>query len=213
MRALAMSGRIGGPRLSADNPLILGSGSPRRREILSSLGVPLIVLPADIDENEFDGESPETYIERIVTAKRSAVREKASQSGRDGAPFLVADTLVTIDGKILGKPIDRRDAIRLLSWLNGRTHEVLTRYSIELTGEVREKTVRSRVEFRRLTEAELEGYADSGEGSDKAGSYALQGRGAALVRKVEGSVSGVIGLPAAEVSEDLSALGLWETFA
>jgi len=170
-------------------------------------------MPADIDEAVLEGEEPEPYVERIVSTKRAAVRAKVAELGRSGGALLVADTLVAIEGMILGKPVDHADALRLLSLLNGRTHEVITRYAVEVSGEVLERTVRSRVQFRKLSPRDLEGYAASGEGSDKAGSYALQGRGAALVRSVEGSVSGVIGLPAAEVSEDLAALGLWETFA
>jgi septum formation protein len=179
---------------------------------MTQMGVPLLVLPADADEGVLPGEQPDPYIERIVECKREAVKRRiAAQPLRYGA-LLVADTLVTVDGAILGKPLDLADSLRLLALLNGRSHYVLTRYCIETAARAITRTVRSEVEFRKLTAEELSRYAASGEGSDKAGSYALQGKGAALIRAVRGSVTAVIGLPAAEVSEDLAELGLWEAF-
>jgi septum formation protein len=210
-----MRGAVEAPshqRLTHELPLILGSGSPRRREILSQMGVPILVLPADVDESVHFGEAPHSYIERIVTAKLSAALTRVRDRRLSESALLVADTLVTLDGAILGKPLDNNDSIRLLSLLNGRVHEVLTRYAIWTPSRTLARTIQSQVEFRKLSPAEVEGYAASGEGSDKAGSYALQGKGAALVRRVQGSVTSVIGLPAAEVSEDLAELGLWETF-
>lgn len=179
---------------------------------MSQMGIPLLIVPADIDESVLPNESPQIYIERIVESKLSAVGNLVNQRGIGARAILVADTLVTLDGAILGKPVDLRDSIRLLSLLNGATHKVLTRYCLATAERKVARTLESAVTFRKLSEAQLEGYAASGEGSDKAGSYALQGKGAALVRTVFGSVTSVIGLPAAEVSEDLAALGLWETF-
>jgi septum formation protein len=215
-------------RLSLAMPLILGSGSPRRRDILAGMGVPISVLPADADERVVPGELPEVYIERIVALKLEAVKQRLTEQSLElqseqavnlqpepawkSQSILVADTLVTVDGAILGKPVDRDDSLRLLSLLNARSHAVLTRYCIETPHGTVARTVQSEVEFRKMTAAELARYADSGEGRDKAGSYALQGKGAALVRAVRGSVTGVIGLPAAEVCEDLAELGLWEAF-
>lgn len=195
--------------ISAETPLLLGSGSPRRRDILSGLGFPLRVEPADIPEHVALGEQPLDYVSRIVSEKLSAVALRAS------APFsaiLVADTVVVIDGHILGKPQDTADAARLLGLIVGRTHVVYTRYAISLAdapGVIRAAhTVATEVSLRAASEEEITRYAASGEGLDKAGAYAAQGLGAFLIERIVGSYSNVVGLPACEVVLDLRALGL-----
>jgi septum formation protein len=198
--------------LSAQRPLVLGSASPRRRELLASLGIPLVLRPADVDESTSSGESPEHYLERIVERKRVAVlgllREAAA-----GA-VLVADTSVVLGGEILGKPANVADAARMLGRLCGREHRVLTRYALSFAGGqiVAAKTVTSRVWLRRATEREIDGYARTGEGLDKAGSYAVQGIGSFLVERIDGSYSNVVGLPLCEVVLDLRDAGLLEQF-
>lgn len=193
-------------------PLILGSASPRRRDILAGLGIPITVLPADVDEGLTPAEEPLAYVERIVASKLAAVARLAN--GTDHAGLLVADTIVVLDGQVLGKPTDLADAERLLGRLAGREHRVHTRYALaapagELLGA---RTVTSDVRLRAASPEMLAGYARTGEGLDKAGAYAIQGIGAFLVESIRGSYSNVVGLPACEVVADLLATGLLERF-
>nr|UXE44728.1 dTTP/UTP pyrophosphatase [uncultured bacterium] len=194
--------------LCAAWPLILGSASPRRREILASLGIPCSIEPAAVDEGTLSGENPEQYLERVVERKRAAVVGRAAAD--EPRALLVADTSVTLDGEILGKPADEADAERLLSALCGREHRVLTRYALGLTdGAVFvARTVATRVWMRAASRAEIRGYARTGEGLDKAGAYAVQGHGAFLVERIDGSYTNVVGLPACELVLDLTASGL-----
>lgn len=211
--------------ISSTRPLLLGSGSPRRRDILSSLGLPFVVLAADIVEDVAAGETPHAYLERIAAAKLEAIWARlggtAERSLAPGglAAILVADTTVVIDGVIVGKPADVSDAAATLSRLVGRTHDVLTRYLIARPepsgagqGVLVGRTVQTRVTLRGASAAELEAYARTGEGLDKAGAYAAQGIGSFLVEGVSGSYSNVVGLPACEVVVDLTALGLLGMF-
>jgi septum formation protein len=192
------------------HPLLLGSASPRRREILSGLRIPISVCPADIVEDVLPAEAPEDYLARVVREKLVAVAARAA--GRAIGAVLVADTSVVLGRDILGKPSDVADAERLLSTLAGRTHVVYTRYAIargEAAGvPVLERTVESRVSMRAATADELRRYAATGEGLDKAGAYAVQGIGSFLVESIHGSYSNVVGLPACEVVRDLLELGL-----
>ncbi len=199
--------------ISAGTPLVLGSASPRRRDILQGLGLCIRVAPADIPEHVHAGEAPLSYVERIVREKLAAV------AARVETPFsglLVADTIVVIDGEVLGKPTDVADAERLLKRIAGRVHTVYTRYAIslpdapDLTRAAR--TVATEVQLRAASREELSRYAASGEGLDKAGAYAAQGLGAFLIERIAGSYSNVVGLPACEVVLDLRALGLIEHF-
>jgi septum formation protein len=193
-------------------PLILGSASPRRRDILSGLGIPITVLPADIDEGLAPAEAPLEYVERIVAAKLAAVAVRARQTA--GAGLLVADTIVVLDEQVLGKPVDVADAERLLRRLAGREHRVHTRYAIAAPfGEtLAARTVTSDVRLRAAPAEMLARYARTGEGLDKAGAYAVQGIGAFLVESIRGSYSNVVGLPACEVVGDLLSTGLLEHF-
>lgn len=207
--------------ITASRPLLLGSASPRRRDILSGLRIPIRVLPADIIEDVIAGETPLAYLERIVGAKLAAVAVRAADAERaEGhepwAGSLVADTTVVLGEAILGKPRDIADAVALLTELCGRTHVVYTRYAIALAAAperaVRARTVASRVTLREASSDELQRYAATGEGLDKAGAYAVQGLGAFLVESIEGSYSNVVGLPACEVVLDLREVGLLSAF-
>jgi septum formation protein len=193
--------------LTDSRPLLLASASPRRREILATLGVPIRVTPVDVDESVREGESPEAYLTRIADAKLAAAMALPVASAAGGV--LVADTSVIADGRVLGKPIDDADARAMIRVLAGATHEVWTRFAIgTATGSARHaETVRTRVTFRALTDDEIAGYAASGEGHDKAGAYAVQGLGAFMVLRIDGSYSNVVGLPACEVIVALRDLG------
>jgi septum formation protein len=199
--------------ISAETPLVLGSASPRRKDILSALGLPIRVEPADIPEHVALSEQPLDYVARIVSEKLSAVAARLSLAF---SAVLVADTVVVIDGEVLGKPRDVADAARLLRRIVGRTHTVFTRYAISLPDApavIRvARTVATEVSLRAASDDEITRYAASGEGLDKAGAYAAQGLGSFLVERMVGSYSNVVGLPACEVVLDLRTLGLLGPF-
>jgi septum formation protein len=198
--------------VSREAPLVLGSASPRRREILQSLGIPIVVLPANVDESARPAEAAEGYLERIVTDKLRTVAGRVGD--HPGAALLVADTSVVLDDDILGKPADTAEAIALLGRLCGRAHRVLTRYALaRRSGELLvARTVASDVWLRAASADEIAAYARTGEGLDKAGAYAVQGVGAFLVERIAGSYSNVVGLPACEVVLDLRQQGLLGLF-
>jgi septum formation protein len=175
--------------------LILASASPRRRELLERVGVPIAVQPADVDETPHAGEDPRAYVARIALSKVRAV---------PGTWVLAADTTVTIDGAILGKAGDAAEAAAMLRQLSGRIHQVITAFA--LTGH-EPRTVATEVEMIELDERAIADYVASGEWRGKAGAYAIQGIAAAFVRGVRGSVTNVIGLPLAEVLEALRDAG------
>lgn len=196
---------------SAEHPLVLGSGSPRRRELLDAARVPHVVHKAEIDESLLEGEDADAYLERIARAKLLAVAAALPSELRARVScLLVADTSVVLDGAVLGKPTDAADAERLVGRLAGRSHEVRTRFVLGApSGAVlHEETVTTEVHFRDLRPAEVRAYAATEEGLDKAGAYAIQGQGAALVTAIRGSYTNVVGLPVAEVIEALGRLGL-----
>ncbi len=200
--------------ITPTRPLLLASGSPRRREILTTLGVPLVVRAVAVDESPKPGEPALAYLERIAGDKLQAAMD-AARGGSFGG-VLVADTTVIVDGAILGKPADVTEAAAMIRLLAGRGHEVATRFAIaapEGEGSLRyAETVITKVVFRALSEDEIEGYARTGEGLDKAGAYAVQGIGAFAVARVEGSYANVVGLPACEVISALVRMGLVERF-
>lgn len=176
-------------------PIVLASASPRRRDLLTDCGVRFRVDPSAVPEVPRAGETPEAYAARVA-------REKAAEVARRHPAdwVLGADTIVVVDGDILGKPIDRQDAHRMLRRLSGRAHRVLTAVALVGPGpETDSLLVGTEVEFRPLTAAEIEAYLDSGEPFDKAGAYAVQGGAAEFVSAVRGSLSNVIGLPVDEV--------------
>jgi len=184
-------------------PLILASASPRRRELLGMAGIPLEVFPSQVDEKNIPGESPVEHVLRVAGAKAQEV----SRSHPDRW-VLAADTVVVIDDRVLGKPRDRGEAEAMLTALSNREHQVLTAYSI-LKGsslQKREGVVITRVLFKALSAEEIRWYIRSGEPFDKAGGYAVQGKGAFMVREVHGSYTNVVGLPLCEVLEALREL-------
>ena len=183
----------------------MGSGSPRRREILEALRISFVVRVPQVDESVRAGEGAEAYLERIVLAKLAAIRDLLGDDERaQASAILVADTSVIHRGAILGKPVNVEDAEKMARSLSGGTHEVKTRFLLAATAgagsdALHAETVTTRVTFRPLGEDEIRDYAASGEGMDKAGAYAVQGYGASLVSRIDGSYSNVVGLPACEL--------------
>lgn len=201
-------------RIERGAPILLGSASPRRRDILGALGLPFIVRPADVDERQLPGDTPESFLARVVSDKLRAA--ELLQAGESCSCVLVADTVVVLDDRILGKPLDEQDAVRLVSSLVGRTHKVFTRFGLAWpshTGTSRRfVTVSSSVTMRAASEACVLAYVATGEGTDKAGAYALQGLGSFLVSHLDGSFSNVVGLPACELVEELTKVRLLLNF-
>ena len=194
--------------------LCLASASPRRRELLWQIGVPHLVQPADLDERCAPHESPADYVARLALAKAKAILA-ARQGITPALPVLGADTTVSIDGLILGKPADLPQLRDMLGRLSGREHEVWSAVALVGAGEPFCRLSCTRVRFRPLYLAEIERYWQSGEPCDKAGGYAIQGLGAVFVERIEGSFSGVVGLPLAETAAMLVAAGvpLWQAGA
>lgn len=186
--------------------LILGSASPRRRQLLAQIGVDCEVHPVDLDEIANPGEAPLDYVHRLALAKAEACRTLATTP--DDAVFLGADTAVVLDGEILGKPQDRADFVATMQRLSGREHDVLSGVALlrEQRREVRIST--SRVGFGPVSAAAIAAYWETGEPQDKAGGYAIQGHAAAFIHHVSGSCSGVVGLPLFETVQLLRAFGI-----
>ena len=174
--------------------------------MIAELAIPAVVRPVEVDESTADGEGPDDFLVRIVGAKLAAAR-KLPEAERCAA-ILVADTIVVHGGRILGKPVDDAEAKRMLAAMAGGPHEVAGRFAIASEGVLEEQTVRTRVWFRDLDENQIARYVDCGEGRDKAGSYAIQGVGAFIVERIDGSHSNVIGLPLCEVIAALQRHGL-----
>ncbi len=201
--------------LESSTPVLcLASASPRRRGLLWQIGVPHLVQPADLDERCAPQESPADYVARLALAKAKAVHA-ARQGITPALPVLGADTTVSIDGLILGKPADLAQLRDMLGRLSGREHEVWSAVALVGAGEPLWRLSCTRVRFRPLHSAEIERYWQSGEPCDKAGGYAIQGLGAVFVERIEGSFSGVVGLPLAETAAMLVAAGvpLWQAGA
>ena len=195
--------------------IYLASGSPRRRELLRQIGVSFRVIGAELDETALEGESAAAYVSRLAEAK-AAVGWEGSRDLRDGdldddaraAPVLAADTAVVLDGEILGKPADMHAAIAMLLKLSGRAHEVLTAVALRTAAGLELKVSRSLVRFRTVDPEEARAYWDTGEPRDKAGAYAIQGYAAVFIADLEGSYSGVMGLPLFETAQLLTAAGV-----
>lgn len=186
--------------------IYLASASPRRRELLDQLGVEYRVAPAHIDESAQEGEAAATYVSRLARAKAAAVWE--AHAAAAPAPVLGADTVVVLEGKVLGKPADEADGRVMLEQLSGRSHQVLTAVAVQQNDVVHTALSESTVRFRTLTEAECKRYWATGEPADKAGAYAIQGKGAMFIERLEGSYSGVMGLPLFETAALLGRFGL-----
>jgi len=184
--------------------IILASSSPRRSELLQQMRVSFVVLPVEIDESALEGESPTTYVERLALEKARAGWELSEKN----RPVLGSDTIVVIHGDILGKPSDRNHAIEMLKRLSGNTHQVLTAVALVEADRSAIRLSESRVSFSPITEQEILIYWESGEPVDKAGAYAIQGLAAAFIQHIEGSFSGVMGLPIFETMDLLKAFGV-----
>jgi septum formation protein len=183
--------------------LCLASLSPRRRQLLAQIEVPHVVSAARIDEAAAPGEHAADYVVRLARAKALAVRARGGE-----LPVLAADTAVVIDDVICGKPADEAAALEMLGRLSGRTHQVLTAVALASAAGVAFRVSASEVRFRTVTPAECAAYWESGEPRDKAGGYAIQGRGALFIEHLSGSFSGVMGLPLYETGELLTAAGM-----
>jgi septum formation protein len=197
-----------------DRGIYLASRSPRRRELLAQVGVRYHLLlfrsrpdsPPDVDESIVANEQPDTYVERVARAKAQAGWRLLRLRNLPFAPVLAADTTVALEGRILGKPATREEAVEMLAALSGTRHEVLTAVALQ-QGEWLESVLSvSEVEFKKLSEEEIRQYVATGECDDKAGAYAIQGRAARFIMELRGSYSGVMGLPLFETGQLLDKL-------
>lgn len=202
--------------MTPETALYLASRSPRRQELLRQLGVAFDVLrlreasgrQRDVIEIAHDGEPALHYIERIARTKASVGMQQMLRRALPPRPVLGADTEVVLDGDILGKPRDAADAVRMLSVLAGRTHQVMTAVAIGWEDEVFAEIATSNVAFRELSHDEIARYVAAGESIDKAGGYAIQGRAAAFISRLEGSYTCVMGLPLFETAGLLARIGV-----
>ena len=195
--------------IAAPQKIYLASRSPRRRELLKQVGVAFEVLvlrdhpgrSVDVDESQRPGEVPDDYVRRVCRMKAEAGWERVLQRRLRQFPVLAADTVVCVEDVILGKPPDPSHAAKMLRLLSGREHRVLTAVALKLADRTELTVSESRVRFAELSEADIEAYVASGEASDKAGAYAIQGRAGAFIIELHGSYSGVMGLPLYETTQ------------
>lgn len=178
----------------------MASSSPRRTELMALAGIEFTVVAADIREDVLPGEKPSEHVIRLSREKADAVARTTA-----GRFFVGADTVVVLDGTIMGKPVDDADAFRMLTALSGRNHEVITGFTVfdKVSGIHLSRSVHTEVTFRGLTEGEIRDYVASGCPMDKAGAYAIQGGAVHFVRSISGSYTNVVGLPMAELYEVL----------
>jgi len=185
--------------------VVLASASPRRRELLRLVGIEHTVIPADIDEDHPPGEAPAVYAERLA-------REKATAIGRTDAIVIGSDTVVVVDGDVLGKPHDRDHAADMLRRLSGRSHVVMTAVAVAWRGRTSSGVEEVGVTFRELGDDEIRRYIETGEPMDKAGAYGIQGFGATIVDRVDGDYFAVMGLPLNRLVRLCRSLGLGYEF-
>lgn len=193
----------------AEKRIYLASRSPRRRELLKQIGVNFELLllredprrGGDIDETPLPDEPPDAYALRVAGAKAEVAARHLTQRSLPQNPVLAADTIVVLEGRILGKPVDVGHAIQMLQTLSGREHKVITAIAMARREQIETRISVSAVQFRELSDLEIRRYVTSGEPLDKAGAYAIQGRAAAFITRIEGSYSGIMGLPLAETAE------------
>jgi septum formation protein len=190
--------------MSSHGTIILASASPRRTELMTLAGIEFSVVPADICEEVLPGETPSEHVMRLSREKADAVA-----GGTDGRFFIGADTVVVLDGRIMGKPSDEAEAFRMLSELSGRDHEVITGFTVfdKVSCIHLSRSVRTEVTFKELSGREIRAYIASGCPMDKAGAYAIQGGAVHFIRSICGSYTNVIGLPMTELYESLCQLG------
>jgi len=198
-----------------DKSIYLASRSPRRRELLGHIGVKFHLLlfrnrpdtTPDVDEVPNDGEDPREYVMRMAVMKAEAGWRRMLERNLPKAPVLAADTTVTLEGRIYGKPRDRADAESMLAALSGKRHEVLTAVALKFDEQMETALSVSEVQFRELAAEEIREYVATGEPDDKAGAYAIQGRAALFVAEIRGSQSGIVGLPLYETAQLLQKMG------
>jgi septum formation protein len=190
--------------MSKHGTIILASASPRRSELMALAGIEFSVVPADIDEAVLPGEEPSAHVMRLSREKADAV--SGTTAGRF---FIGADTVVVLEGRIMGKPVDEAEAFRMLSDLSSRNHEVISGFSVfdTISGIHLSRCVRTEVTFKELSEGEIRAYIATGCPMDKAGAYAMQGGAVHFIRSICGSYTNVIGLPMTELYETLCQLG------
>jgi septum formation protein len=184
--------------------IYLASQSPRRAELLSILNVRFKQFSVDIDETVWKSERPIDYINSVTNLKMVSTVKRVG----DNKPVLVADTIVVIDGLIMGKPVSFEESKRMLSMLSGRVHQVITMISVSYKGNVYSSISKSDVKFRAIACHEIEAYWKTGEPQDKAGSYGIQGLGSIFIEKIEGSYTAIMGMPHFEVSDLLGKCGI-----
>jgi septum formation protein len=188
--------------------IYLASRSPRRGELLYQIGVSFEVLPSDVDEAVHPGEAPEHYVLRLARDKAEVCMQRMVATGLPSMPVLAADTTVCADGEILGKPESDDEARAMLRMMSDRWHTVHTGIALAYDGQVEVTLSSTQVEMAPLTDAEIAAYIASGEPRDKAGAYGIQGLASIFIRRIEGSYSGVMGLPLYETAQLLKKMGI-----
>jgi septum formation protein len=188
--------------------ICLGSASPRRAELLQQIGVNFEVSVAEIDESVREKELPADYVMRMASEKAERVWQSNQDTSLARLPVLAADTAVVLGNRIMGKPVNREQGMEMLTALSGRSHEVLTAVSLLSGGKQTSRLSRSEVSFTKLSEEDIRRYWDTGEPLDKAGAYAIQGKAAVFIESLQGSYSGVMGLPLFEVGQLLEELDI-----
>ncbi|MEO0316681.1 MAG: hypothetical protein RL404_358 [Pseudomonadota bacterium] len=199
-----------------DQKIYLASKSPRRRELLRQIGVEFEILMlreepgrhGAVSEDVLPGEAPDVYVQRVAREKAEHGWNAVLWRRLPQRPVLAADTTVTVDGKILGKPADMAEAIDMLRSLSGRTHEVLTAIAVIANDELRETINRSQVRFAKVSEQMLRAYCNTAEPYDKAGAYGVQGHAAQFIEHISGSYTGIMGLPLFETAQLLNQAGI-----
>ena len=187
--------------------VILASQSPRRRELLTLVGIAHEVQPADIDESYLAGERPREHAERLARGKTAVIARREPD-----ALVVGSDTIVVVDGDVLGKPVDGPDAVRMLERLAGRSHVVVTAVAVAWRGETRSAVEEVGVTFHPMNRIEIDAYIATGEPMDKAGAYGIQGYGATIVSRVDGDYFAVMGLPLQRLTRVLASIGIRYAF-
>jgi septum formation protein len=190
------------------NRIYLASQSPRRRELLQQLGISCVVLPSHIDETPHAAETVEAYVIRLAREKAEVCLQQIRQQAQVSLPVLAADTTVCLDGTILGKPEDEAAACAMLRNLSGRWHEVHTAVAVATAAGTETALSTTHVEMTAISDADIRAYVASGEPCDKAGAYGIQGLAGIFIKRIEGSYSGVMGLPVFETAQLLRNAGI-----
>lgn len=188
--------------------IILASASPRRRELLEQIGIRFLVQTADVDESPLVDETPEALVKRLAIMRAESVWNRRKKAGEKALPVLGSDTVGILNGELLVKPLDFADAKQMLQKMSGRQHEILTAVALVTASGSTVVINHNVVSFRSISDAEILAYWKTGEPQDKAGAYAIQGRGAIFIERLEGSYSGVMGLPLFETARLLASAGI-----